>query len=220
MRIAAISLAISALLALPAAANTFDWNQSAQGSVSGQASGSSMTRTLPNGYALVGIQLREHQDDPIYIQILGKELCADSGSCPTRVRNSEFFMRSGREGNIGSTKNLSVGHNQFVTGIQVCMNDRGGQNAKIKGLRFWAGVLNNAGSVSSSGGSAVEVKRTNCRSWSNRVNCPSGQVVVGLRAYYTSQSGNNALAPICAAPVATPSGGGSGGGLTIVPRSN
>lgn len=206
-------LALTAVIATtttPVHATEFNWTDEAQASPSGQISGTSMTKTLPNGYALTGIQMREKTDDPIYFQILGTRLCNDGANdCSDTVTSRAFRLR-GQDGNIGSTKNLSVGQFRYVTQLQVCMNGRGGSNAKIKGIRFWAGELDSDGGVRTVG-SPVSVTRTNCNNdWAERVRCPANKVVVGLRIHHTDNSGANAIRPVCARPV------GSGGGNSMI----
>ncbi|MEM1115436.1 MAG: hypothetical protein AAF845_12620 [Bacteroidota bacterium] len=73
-----------------------------------------------------------------------------------------------------------------IRGLQVCTNDRSGRNLKLKGLRVFMATVNQDGSgqVTPDAGLTDAFERPNCRTWTPRVTCPSGQVGVGLKVYY------------------------------------
>ncbi|OWU83967.1 hypothetical protein ATO6_16300 [Oceanicola sp. 22II-s10i] len=158
-----------------------------------------MSRQFDDRYGMTGIQMREHQDDPIYIQIFAERLCAtvEDGPCPGRG-SREFTLRAGVSGNFASSKDVFVAEGHFVTGISVCMNRR---EDKIKGIRLIARPINPDGTIDNSTNPYVDsFARPNCATnhWSNQVDCPANNVVVGLRAVYSHDSGAKGIQPVCA----------------------
>jgi len=111
-----------------------------------------------------------------------------------------------------------------LRGLQVCSNDRNGDNYRVKGLRVFAARLTDV-DTGDSGRVAVRAnqsaddvfERNHCRKWEQRRICPSGQMMVDIEIHYGHEAGPSTpgdergqtylhtrreitgLAPICAA---------------------
>lgn len=204
-RIVAFAGVLSLMMAVAAKAE-LSWSEAARTDLltgNRQNNDQVEDRMLGNDYAMTGIQMREHQDDPIYIQVFGRRLCdSETTDCSGRT-HAEFRLRAGRQGNAASSKDVFVGDQEYVTGISVCLNRR---DTKIKGVSLIRGRISPDGTVAPVSGSASrKFERTNCHDWPRQVNCPVNQVVVGLRVYHDSLDGARAFRPFCA-PINAPTG--------------
>ena len=147
--------------------------------------------------AVTGIELAEHRDDPIRIDLQLRSICAVEGTrCPQNLQWRRFYLRQGQTGNAPSFRKISIGAGRYVTGLQVCTNGQQGARAKIKGVRIWGGEVRSDGSVRTFG-NPVQIRRTNCQTWQQRVNCPANRVMTGMRVYYAGGTGANAFRPLC-----------------------
>lgn len=128
--------------------------------------------------ALNGIRWGEDSDRPCDVRALFRDIAtlADGGSLRA-LRNPCAD---------GNRKVVAFSGRNFIYAVQACTTDkRDTAKDRLKGLRVWARSVEPgmpAARVTDQP-SPMEARHVNCAQWHARVQCPAGQVAIGLRAH-------------------------------------
>lgn len=170
---------------------TYGWTSPSWTSVSGETAPNSDIIDAPSPYAIKGILVVETGDRPWVVGAALETLC--NGICPDGPDDTENRIRSDPEfdlmglGGLEQSLDLSLDDDHYVTALQVCTSGQNNpDNRRIKGLRIWGARLGSQGQLVGSS-EMHEERRTNCSQWYPRLECPVGQVAVGLRGYFDSR---------------------------------
>ena len=171
-----------------------------------------LTSARPNAI-LFALWFSERGDDPCKIQ--SRSWIAPFGfEDNDEPFDNAIWDRCG--GNSGSTRgvvsqfpastgSVGLGGAAAIHGVQVCTNNRNGNNLKLKGVKIFASMLNQDGQgrVVRSGSYSETFERTNCRKWEQVRRCGSGQVATSLQVHFRGRSVTG-LALKCRAVTVTP----------------
>lgn len=145
----------------------------------------------PGDWAIYGIGLVEHLDDPYKIKVRFNRLTNDAQPPPqgtSRETKSPIIVNDEPE------QVATAGGTHHMTALRVCTN-----NDKIKGLQVWGRFIRKDGTLSEETGPDSFVRK-NCSEWGERVACGENKVITGVRAYYKSkEKGFSGLAIRCTA---------------------
>ena len=165
-------LGVAALASLPPAlAQTYVPSGSTTPTgLSGMPGSEDITKSIGNAfmYSLTGY---EKADKPCRLSVKGW--------------NSQVVTYAGcSNGNYPKIAALAHNENVAVTGIQVCMNNK---DTRVKGVKLFGKKPNSAGEFVS-GNYSASWTRTNCKTWKQRRNCPTGKAAVGVKLEATNGS--------------------------------
>lgn len=125
--------------------------------------------------AAYSIRWYEDADDPCKFRVYNRHLNLDG------VQTPEKSWCGGSPGNEKWAERR--GADEYITALQVCLTDKKDSSKnKIKGIRLWGRELT-AGTLGPENG-PDEARHTNCKKWSNKVSCPSGQIATKIKVYY------------------------------------
>lgn len=140
------------------------------------------------------IEFYEDIDDPVRFVGSGNIPWTSGGKAQSTVVSATLGAESAGTGT--SKKTVMVAPGRAINGLQVCE-----VNGKVKGLRIFGGSFNESGAfVPDHGAVTHEAKRPNCltqNQWKTKVQCPAGQVAIGLRGDRSPGKGFTGLALIC-----------------------
>lgn len=146
---------------------------------SGVATSSHQDIMAPANQVLVAIEFGERADVPCYIRPL---FWSGSGGSGSEV----FRMCDGQQGDL--LRAQLPGYAQYgraVDGLRICTRS---QNGRLKGITLYGATLGPNGADRDPG--ITDPKdRARCNDQQDRVNCPRGQVVTGLRIWYDNSTG-------------------------------
>ncbi len=148
---------------------------------------SQQTWTADSDWALTSMNWRERNDDPVWFEFVGRQVCADT-SCAYSMLHR--YSLSG--GNLISQRSVPTGDEHYATSLAVCTSGSG----KIKGVRLWYARIR-ADRTLERASQPNTFQRTNCSNWHAAQQCGARQVIVGIRAHYTQQKGYTGLSIRC-----------------------
>lgn len=125
--------------------------------------------------AAYSIRWYEHTDDPCKFRVYNRHINLGG------VKTPEKSWCSGSPGNEKWAERR--GADEYITALQVCLTDKKDSTKnKVKGIRLWGRELT-AGTLGPENG-PDEARHTNCKKWSNKVSCPSGQIATKIKVHY------------------------------------
>jgi hypothetical protein len=138
-------------------------------------------------YAIRGLKMSEDSfDDACSVDFVAGFLD------PARSKTVSTAVHSFSSKCTLTTKEAILPDGGFVTGLQVCTNGKSGADAKVKGLKLWGATID-ANATFKSLASSVSFERTNCKTWEERVNCPSGHVATSVKLIHNGSIQKMAL---------------------------
>lgn len=127
--------------------------------------------------AAYSIRWYENRDDPCKFRVYNRHINLDG------VKTPEASWCDGSPGNDKWAERR--GTDEYISALQVCLTDKKDSTKnKVKGLRVWGRILT-AGTLGPENG-PDESRHTNCKQWSNKVSCPSGQIATKIKVYYNT----------------------------------
>ena len=154
-------------------------------------SGIERSHMADNDFAVTSLNFKEKGDDAVWIEVVGRKLCADASCQHATLRT---FRIQGQNGNFYSQKGVYAGEERYATAIQICTSGSG----KIKGARMW-GARVRADLTLQRSNEVDQFTRPNCSSnrWGAKLECTGRQVIVGIRVHGSVQRGYQGLSIRC-----------------------
>ena len=152
---------------------------------------------------LTGFTVYEDLDAPHIITTKRHKMCYRNCKACTSSKPPKPQLRVPNApsvpGVLPSFWDISLQTDHYITAIQVCLNNKKDASKKrIKGLKLWGASFNLDGSLKMSSTPRVHTL-PNCKSWQPKVACPAGQIAIGIKGFYVSNTiGFAGLALRCA----------------------
>lgn len=143
--------------------------------ISGRSGDTGVIPSQDDHQILFGVDLWEQGDRPCKFRARTRHV--NTNATDSFVADTHRCLPSSR-----SKKSIQFSKtNEFVRGIQVCLNSKGN---KVKGIKIYGARLDVGAGTLTNISTPKKLERANCKDWKNAVYCPNGMLAHQVRAYW------------------------------------